>query len=57
MELQKAERYEEAIARFRASLSLVRDPRVEEHVTKLEAYVAELSKPTTRPVASPTPVP
>jgi|GEM_PF-3057674 len=57
VELQKAERYEEAIARFRASLSLVRDPRVEEHVTKLEAYVAELSKHTTRPVASPTPVP
>ena len=43
--------------RFRESLSLVRDPRVEEHVTKLEAYVAELSKRITRPVSSPTPVP
>jgi len=57
VELQKAERYEEAIIRFRESLSLVRDPRVEEHVTKLEAYVAELSKRITRPVSSPTPVP
>jgi hypothetical protein len=30
---------------------------VEEHVRKLEAYVTELSKHTTRPGTSPTPAP
>jgi len=54
-ELQKGKRYEEALGKYREGLAIFPDPVVEEHVRKLEEYIArmknaaEAKKPAEKP--------
>ncbi len=43
-ELQKEKKYEESIGKYHEGLELFREPSVEEHVKKLEAFLASLRK-------------
>ncbi len=43
-ELQKGKRYEEALEKYREGLAISPDPVVEEHVRKLEDYIARMKK-------------